>query len=190
MAKHEETYVDLDQPYEQNIIGMRGIIYFGLGLFLLIVVTFGLMWIFQFQVLQPDMEARNEADTNPMGMSAKERIPEGMQLQSAPGFGITDPRTGERISLELREPQAEYQELMKIWEDQWENGEKVIVTDKITGEKKETIVSLPIKDAKEKFLANTNVKAKNDAEGEKALQEAGSMISASSAGRTRTDIKR
>ena len=46
-TKHEKTYVDFDKPYEENIIGIRGIIYFATGLFLLIVVTFGLMWAFQ-----------------------------------------------------------------------------------------------------------------------------------------------
>lgn len=186
MAKHENTHVDADQPYEQNVIGMQGIIYFGVGLFLLIVITFGLMWVFQFQVLEPDMEARNKENENPMAMSKKDRIPKNLQLQSAPGFGVLDPKTGERINLELREPRAEYRVLMKQWEDQWENGETVI--DEKT--KKETVVSLSIEKAKEKFLADNGVKAKNDAEGENALQEARSMVSSASAGRTRVDIRR
>ena len=44
MAKHEKSFVDFDKPYEQNLIGLQGIIYFAVGLFLLIVITFGLMW--------------------------------------------------------------------------------------------------------------------------------------------------
>ena len=186
MAKHEDKHINSELPYEENIIGMKGIVYFGVGLFLLIVITFGLMWVFQYQVLQPDMEARNKENENPMAMSNRERIPTNLQLQSAPGFGVDDPKTGTRINLELREPQAEYRVLLKQWEDQWENGEKVI--DKET--KKETIVSLPIEAAKEKFLSDSGVKAKNGADGEQALQEARSMVSSSSAGRTRTDIKR
>ncbi len=43
MPKHEKTFVDFDKAYETNLIGLRGVIYFGVGLFLLIVVTFGLM---------------------------------------------------------------------------------------------------------------------------------------------------
>ena len=37
---------DLNKPYEQNEIELKGIMGFGIGLFLLIVVTFGLMWAF------------------------------------------------------------------------------------------------------------------------------------------------
>ena len=185
MSKHTNTESDFELPYEENIIGMKGIIYFGVGLFLLIVITFGLMWVFQYQVLEPDMKARNEANKNPMTMSKTERIPKNLQLQSAPGFGIDDPRTGERINLELREPQAEYWELLKIWEDQWENGEKVL--DPKT--KEETMVSLPMKEAKERFL-NSQIKAKTGPDAEKALSDARSIISASSSGRTRSDIIR
>lgn len=181
-ARHEESYVDLDQPYEQNIIGMRGIIYFGVGLFLLIVITFGLMWVFQFQFLQVEKEKENALNANPMAMNKQERVPKNLQLQSAPGFGVEDPRTGKRTNLELREPQAEYRLLQEIWQDQWENGQK----DEKTG----TVVSLPIEEAKKQFLADNGEKSKNDASGKDGLDEARSMISASSAGRTRTDIKR
>ena len=38
-TKHEKTFVDYDKTYEQNIIGLKGIVYFGVGLLLLIVVT-------------------------------------------------------------------------------------------------------------------------------------------------------
>jgi hypothetical protein len=144
------------------------------------------MWVFQYQVLQTQAEAEDKANENPMALTAEERIPKNLQLQAAPGFGVVDPKTGERINLELREPQAEYRELMKQWEDEWENGQKVI--NKET--KEETVVSLSIKDAKEKFLASPDLKAKSGEESEKALQEARSMVSASSAGRTRTDIIR
>ena len=43
-TKHEKSFVDFEKPYEQNIIGFKGIVYFGVGLVLLIVITFGLMW--------------------------------------------------------------------------------------------------------------------------------------------------
>ncbi len=182
MAKHEETYADLDQSYEQNIIGMRGIIYFGIGLFLLIVITFGLMWVFQFQFLQVEKEKENVLNQNPMAMTKQERVPKNLQLQSAPGFGVDDPRTGKRINLELREPQAEYRELQRIWQDQWENGQK----DEKTG----MVVSLPIEEAKKQFLAGNDAKQKSNGDSKDDLAEARSMVSASSAGRTRTDTKR
>lgn len=179
MAKHEETFVDFDQPYEQNIIGLRGVIYFGIGLFLLIVITFGLMWVFQFQVLQPQAEARDKINENPLAMKGDERLPPEPRLQAAPGFGVDDPKGG-RINLELREPQAEYRELQKQWEDLWKNGQK----------QDGTVIALSIEEAKKKMLADTNTKAKNDESGKKSLEEARSLISASSAGRTRSDIRR
>ncbi len=181
MDKHEKTFVDFDQPYEQNIIGLKGIIYFGVGLFLLIVITFGLMWVFQFQVLQPQWEQADKDNENPMALPADERLPPEPRLQSAPGFGIDDPNRG-RVSLELREPQAEYRELEKQWEDLWENGEK----DEKTG----TVIALPIEEAKKKLLEDGNLKAKSDDEGKQALEEARSMVSGASSGRTRADIKR
>ncbi len=181
--EHEESYVDFDQPYEQNIIGMRGIIYFAIGLILLIVITFGLMWVFQYQVLQPDYNEANERDQNPMEFSKDEKLPPEPRLQSAPGFGVDDPRNGQRINLELREPQAEYHQLTKIWQDQWENGQK----DEKTG----TVISLPIDEAKEKFLEGSkNINTTTGETGEKALNEARTMISASSAGRMASNVRR
>ena len=35
-TKHEKSFVDFEKPYEQNVIGFRGIVYFAVGLFLLI----------------------------------------------------------------------------------------------------------------------------------------------------------
>ena len=182
MAKHEKTFVDFDQPYEQNIIGLRGIIYFGVGLFLLIVVTFGLMWVLQYQVLQPNAEALDKENENPLALSADEKLPPEPRLQSAPGFGIDDPQTKTRINLELREPQAEYRELQKQWEDLWANGEK--------NEQTGTVIALPIEEAKKKLLADAGFKAVSGEAGEKALEDARMMVSESSSGRTATVRKR
>jgi hypothetical protein len=182
MAKHEKTFVDFDQPYEQNIIGLRGIIYFGLGLFLLIVVTFGLMWVLQYQVLQPNAEEADRANENPLALSADEKLPPEPRLQTAPGFGIDDPRTKTRMNLELREPQAEYRELQKQWEDLWVNGEK--------NEQTGTVIALPIEEAKKKLLAGGGIKSASGEAGEKALEEARMMVSESSSGRTATVRKR
>lgn len=182
MAKHEKTFVDFDQPYEQNIIGLRGIIYFAVGLFLLIVVTFALMWVLQYQVLQPDAEARDRENENPLALKGEDRLPPEPRLQGAPGFGVDDPLTNGRINLELREPQAEYWELEKQWEDLWENGRK----DEKTG----TVIALPIEEAKERLLNDPNLKANNTDEGKKALEEARTMVSGASSGRTASDVIR
>lgn len=181
MAKHEKTFVDFDQPYEQNIIGLRGVIYFGIGLFLLIVVTFGLMWVLQYQVLQTAWDEDDKKNTNPLALSADEKLPPEPRLQTAPGFGVDDPKGG-RVSLELREPQAEYRELQKQWKELWEKGQK----DEKTG----TVVALPIAEAKKKLLESGTLKAKSGEEGKKAYNEARSIVSGSSSGRKASEIRR
>src|SRR5688572_8371893 len=98
-TKHEKSFVDFEQPYEQNIIGMKGIVYFGVGLFVLIVLTFALMWAL-LNVLEDDAKTRQSA--NPMAMSERERLPPEPRLQTAPGFGVQS-GTGP-VNLELKAP--------------------------------------------------------------------------------------
>ncbi len=180
MSGHNKVEIDLSKPYQANDIGLRGIVYFGVGLFLLIVVTFALMWIFQYMVLVPNADARDAKETSPVALSQTERLPPEPRLQSAPGFGI-DSETG-RINLELREPQAEYKELYKQWELLWKNGEK----DTRTG----TVVSLSMDAAKEKVLTDGSIKTVDKEAGEKALNEAMMSISSSSAGRVASEKRR
>ena len=177
MAKHEKSFVNFDKPYEQNIIGMRGIIIFGVGLFLLIVITFALMWVLEVQM---ENYAKETKDTkNPMAMSQKDNLPPEPRVQGAPGFGVDGPNG--RINLELREPKAEYRELLKLWEKEWAEGQK----NQQTG----TVVTLPIDKAKEKFLEQ-NSQVKKDEAAQKFYEESQTFVSGSSAGRTMTDRRR
>lgn len=176
-TKHEKSFVDYDKPYEQNLIGMRGIIYFGLGLFLLIVVTFGLMWA--LQNVMEDRESKTKDVKSPLALNEQERLPPEPRLQSAPGFGV-DSSKG-RVNLELMAPQAEYRELHKQWEELWKNGQK----DEKTG----TEITMPIEKAKEKLLSQ-KPKERVEADGKKALEETRTYVSYSSSGRTRTDRRR
>ncbi|HMQ03743.1 MAG TPA: hypothetical protein PKD26_07495 [Pyrinomonadaceae bacterium] len=169
-AKHEETFVDFDQPYEQNLIGLKGIIYFGIGLFLLIVITFGLMWAL-LGVFEADA-AENKRSTNPMQLSEIDRLPPEPRLQLAPGFRVESERGP--INLELRAPQSEYWELEKQWETLWNEGRK----DKGTG----TITALPIEKAKELVLQR-DLKARTGPEAEKAAAGASTIITDASSGR-------
>ncbi len=174
MSDHKHVSADNEKGYEEDVINFSGILYFGLGLFLLIVITFGLMWIFQFKVLEPhwaEIDAENE---NPLARTRDEKLPPEPRLQSAPGFGVVDPKSG-RVNLELREPQAEYRELQKQWNDLWENGEK----DEKTG----TVVALPIEEAKKKILESGSLKSVSEEEGKKALKEVSSSFTSSSSGR-------
>jgi hypothetical protein len=174
MAKHEKTFVDFDKPYEQNLIGMKGIIVFGVGLFLLIVITFGLMWMLE-NVMEADA-VKNKDIAPPLAMSDEEQLPPEPRLQVAPGFEVQGENG--RVNLELREPQAEYRELRKFWEKNWREGQK----DAKTG----TVIALPIDEAKHKFLEEA-AKMKKDETMKQMFEESRKIVSQSSSGRTTTD---
>ncbi len=180
-TKHEKTIVDFDKPYEENVVGIRGIIYFATGLFLLIVVTFGLMWAFQ-NVMEDDAKQTKDKKS-PLAMSEREKLPPEPRIQAAPGFGVDGPNG--RINLELKPPQSEYLELHAIWEKEWKEGRKVISQDGKTT----TEMTLPIEEAKKKML-EAAPKARTGSEAQNALDEARSFVSYSSSGRTRTDKRR
>ncbi|MEO7539965.1 MAG: hypothetical protein ABIV21_08045 [Pyrinomonadaceae bacterium] len=175
--KHSDTAVDLNKPYEENEIQLKGILGFAVGLLLLIVVTFGLMWAF-LNVLT-DYHRENAGPSNPMVMSERERLPPEPRLQLAPGFGV-DSEKG-RVNMELMAPQAEYRELDKQWKHLWKVGQK----DEKTG----TVTSMPIDAAKEKFLAQ-NVKAASGPAADSILNESRSFMSESSSGRVASEKRR
>ena len=175
--KHENSEAILEQGYEPNEIGLKGIFGFAIGLFLLIVVTFGLMWAF-LNVLK-DNRKENAGLANPMLQSDKDRLPPEPRIQAAPGFGVESEKGW--VNLELREPQAEYNELRKQWEHTWEHGLK----DEKTG----MVTTMPIDEAKEKFLSQ-NAKAKSGADAEEFFKKSSGYISDSSAGRLASEKRR
>lgn len=182
MAKHEKRVEDFDKPYEANEVGMRQILYFGLGLFLLIVVTFGLMWALQI-VMEDQKKAEDAAERNPLSRSAQERLPAEPRLQGAPGFGVKGPNGW--INLELKAPQAEYWELEKQWKKELAEGKSVVSEDGKTTTK----LTLPIKDAKDAVLKE-NLKARTGEAAEKALGETRTFYSDASSGRSRSFKRR
>ncbi len=176
-TKHEKSFVDFDRTYETNVIGMRGIVIFAVGLFVLIVITFGLMLV--LQNVMEDQAAETKDTKSPMMMSERENLPPEPRLQAAPGFGM-DSEQG-RVNMELKAPQSEYREMERQWEKLWAEGQK----DQKTG----TVVTMPIDEAKRKFLEE-NMKTPNGEQSEKSMDESRSIVSYSSAGRTATDKRR
>ena len=176
-TKHEKSFVDFEKPYEQNLVGLKGIIYFGIGLVLLIVITFGLMWVFLHKLNEEF--ASDRKSTNPMQMSETERLPVEPRLQAAPGFKVQSPHGP--VNLELKAPQAEYWELRKQWADIWEHGEK----DEKTG----TVISMPIEEAKNKIVEQ-KLKSKTGDEAEKAFKASRMYMSDASSGRLATEKRR
>ncbi len=176
-TKHEKSFVDFEQPYERNIIGLRGIIYFGVGLFLLVVVTFGLMLFLQ-DVMEEQAIANDEQSRNPMMQNDRERLPPEPRLQAAPGFGVE----GENghVNLELRHPQAEWEVLQGQYKEIWEKGQKA---------PNGTAISLPIDEAKQKFLTEKN-NAASAGQNQNILIESRSLYSDSSSGRVLNEKRR
>lgn len=176
-TKHEKSFVDFEQPYEQNLLGLKGILYFGIGLFLLIVITFGLMWVF---LVKMEEEFKVEkSSTNPMAMSEKERLPAEPRLQLAPGFKF-DSEKGS-VKLELLPPQAEYLEYKKQAEDIWKHGQK----DPKTG----TVIALPIEEAKNKLIEQKR-KARSGEGADKTFKASRMFMSDASSGRLATETRR
>jgi hypothetical protein len=176
-TKHEKSFVDFEQPYEQNIIGLKGVFYFGIGLMLLIIITFALMWAL-LNVFNEDAMAE-KGQSGPMAMSERERLPPEPRLQAAPGFGVE--ATDGRVNLELRAPQSEYRELKKQWAETWEKGSK----DAKTG----AVSALPIDMAKERFLEQ-GVKARSGADADQSATKSKLYFTDSSSGRRATEMRR
>ncbi len=173
--KHTDSVADLNIPYEQNEIQLKGIFGFATGLVLLIVVTFGLMWAL-IGVLDDYFKPTT---TNPMAMSDKERLPPEPRLQLAPGFGV-DSENG-RVNMELGIPQAEWRELRKQWDDLLEHGSK----DAKTG----MMSVMPIDEAKKRFLEQ-GAKAKSGADADAALAASREFVSEAGSGRAGSQKRR
>lgn len=179
-TKHEKSFVNFDKAYETNIIGMRGILYFGVGLFILIVITFGLMWYLE-KVMEDQAQATDAREKNLMmeNVTKEDRLPPEPRLQAAPGFGVGE--GNDRVNFELQAPQSEYRELEKRWKKIEMEGQR----DPGSG----AVVTLPIEEAKQRLLQE-NVKAKSGAEARKELEDSRTFMSYSSAGRMSSDKRR
>ena len=144
MAKHgKKVEIDTSKGYEKNEIGLRGIVMTTVALFLVCVVSFFLMWVLQNE-LEKFWVAEEQQKVSPMDLTQEERLPPEPRLQAAPGFGIDGPKG--RINLELMHPQAEWEQLQKIWAAEEVEGQKVMQNGQ------EVVVTLPLAEAKKRML--------------------------------------
>lgn len=182
MANHNEKSVT--KPYEQNLIGLRGIVFFGIGLFLLIIVTFALMYAMQ-NVLEENAVAVDAEQKQPMAPQGDEKLPPEPRLQGAPGFKVDGPNG--TVNLELTIPQAEYRELERQWNEILKNGQKVRDKDG-----KDVVLITPIEDAKARFLEQAAQKSVSRVgeKTEKAVDDASTFYSYASAGRLKVDKRK
>lgn len=180
-TKHEKSFVDYDKGYEQNIIGLRGIVYFMVGLTLLIVVTFVLMLL--LMNVMEDQAVKDKDVISPMRQEVvtdRDRfLPPEPRLQAAPGFGVEGPNG--RIDLQLKAPQSEWWQLEKQWKQELENGQRHPQTG--------TVITLPIEEAKRRLLEQ-NIKARPTEPGRNPLEESRTFYSYPSAGRLQADKQR
>jgi hypothetical protein len=102
-----------DVTHEASDVDVPGVAKFVLALTVLCVVVFVLMWG-MFRLLNAQ-EAEKEPPAGPMAMKPNERLPPPPRLQAAPGFEVKL-KNGETVSLEKREPEAEYRVLRAQWE--------------------------------------------------------------------------
>jgi hypothetical protein len=176
-TRHEKSFVTYEKGYEQNILGLRGIVYFGVGLLLLIVITFALMWA--LLKVFADRAAEENGQPHPLAMSDRESLPPEPRLQLAPGWNVQT-ENGE-VNLELSQPGAEYTALSKQWQQMWLKG----VRDEKTG----VTSVLPIEVAKQKVLEQ-NLKARSDDASAKEWDASRLFYSDASSGRGASEKRR
>ena len=104
---------NLDVTHEASDVNISGILKFVMGLTVLSVVVFLLMWGL-FRILNAQ-ETEKEPPAGPMAMTEKERLPPEPRLQAAKGFGVKL-ENGETVNLENKEPEAEYHLLRGQWD--------------------------------------------------------------------------
>jgi hypothetical protein len=150
--------------HEASDVNVRSIIIFAGGLLAFGIIVHILMWL-MFNYME-DRARKEEPPQRHMALTEKERVPPEPRLQAAPGFGLNLGEGKQRISLELREPQAEYNELSKIWKDELDGK-----PDPRTG-----LVSMPIEEAKQKILSDGGLKVRPQAEGQQQIDVQGMDI--------------
>lgn len=105
---------NLDVTHEASDVDVAGVLKFVVGLTVLGVAVFVLMWA-MFRFL--NAQAEKEPNPGPMAMKPEERLPPDPRLQAAKGFGVKL-ENGEWVNLEKREPEAEYRVLREQWDRQ------------------------------------------------------------------------
>jgi hypothetical protein len=145
-----------DVSHEASDVDVGTIVKFVIGLFFLTLITFVLMKLL-YNVLESRATAA-DPKPRPMALSESERLPPEPRLQAAPGFGV-NLGGGKFINLQLREPQAEYNELSKIWKDVLEGK-----PDPRTG-----MSSMPIEEAMKKVVEDGSLKSRPAADGQQPM---------------------
>lgn len=139
---------NVDVTHELSDVNIRGIITFIVGLTIMTIAVYLLMWG-MFRALS-EAETRKEAPASPMAMTADQRLPPEPRLQGAPGFAAelekeVGVKEGEKSEGPPgpKDPLYEIKVLREHWESTLKNGAK---------DPSGKVVVLPIEDAKRELL--------------------------------------
>lgn len=166
--------------HEASDVNVRSIIIFAGGL-----LVFGIIVHILMLLLLNYMEKRADRDEaahprGPMAITQKEMLPPEPRLQLAPGFGVGLGEGKERINLQLKEPNAEYKELRKIWDDELQGK-----PDPRTGK-----TSMPIDEAMKKIVQDGQLHARPPADGQQQIDIRGGLAIPSFTSSGRMAVKR
>lgn len=185
MSKHDDIHETPDVSYihnegtahEHSDVNVVGIAKFTFGLFILTVITFGLMYAMKLGL---EWDARENAPPpNPMMVTDKSgnkdmnaALPPEPRLQVAPGFRYVR-KDGKVVDLSLNMPQAEWREYQKEYDEILEKGLK---------DEKGNYIIKPIHEV-ETEVVTKGLPTRQQATKE-MMEEAKQMPSSSSSGRT------
>src|ERR1051325_3305438 len=131
----DTSYIkNIDVTHETSDVYVRGIAWFVVGLMVLLVASFLIMWV-MFRLLQ-SRPVEGEKPRSQMALSEKERLPPEPRLQSAPGFAEQLDKTAQaqkenksEVSNEIKnaapvpkDPMWEIRVLRDQWDDVMKNG--------------------------------------------------------------------
>jgi hypothetical protein len=119
---------NVEVTHEESDVSVSGVVTFAVALTILTAVVYVAM-VFMFNYFQ-SQEAKEPAP-GPMALSKKDRLPPEPRLQSSQGFQVTL-QDGQKVNLELSQPQMEFRVLRQQWERDLAQGSKDS-TGKLTG---------------------------------------------------------
>ncbi len=106
---------NVDVTHELSDVNVPGILKFVGALVVMTVVVYVLMYLLFGFFNAQEARKESEAPPGPMAMTEQESLPPEPRLQAAKGFGVKL-ENGEWVTLEKREPQAEYRVVKKQWD--------------------------------------------------------------------------
>ncbi|HEX8843643.1 MAG TPA: hypothetical protein VF791_03315 [Pyrinomonadaceae bacterium] len=160
------TYIqNPDVSHEASDVNVRSILIFTGGLLVFGIIVHILMWL-MFNYME-DRANKSAPPPRPMAMTEKERLEKlpGPRLQGAPGFGVNLGQ-GRQTNLELKEPQAEFKEIRRIWKEVLEG----------RADPRDGKISMPIEEAMRKVVTDGQLKTRAPADNQEQIDMRGSDV--------------